>query len=307
MDTTLPVRSFSQRVKTEICERQDKQACCRLSELYAVLLFAHTFNRREVRIITKSEAFAARLPALFSVLHLETFLEKQNSRDKYVFVLDDKAAIARIFEAFELDYERFLYPTLHANIIEKPCCRLAFLRGAFLSVGFIVDPEKEFRVEFLTTRGHLMRQMRSLFLELDFSPKTTTRGNGHLLYIKDSEAIEKLLSMLGAVNAQMEVVNAKILRSVSNKANRRANCDIANTMKSFANARSQIDAIERIQRQRGLGFLDDKLRRAAELRLLYPDMSLAELCLLAEEPLSKSGLNYRLQKILDIARELPEG
>jgi len=296
--------SFSQRVKQEICEKKPRDPCCLASELYGVLLFAHTFSRREIRIITKSAAFAKRITLLFAQQGLSSALQLQHSKEKHVFLVEDKDAIAGLFSTFGIDYDRYLYPTIHGNIIEKTCCKTAFLRGVFLSAAFIVDPEKDVRLEFLTTSQHLTRQLQSFFLDLSLNPKMGRRGNYYLLYFQDSDAIEELLATLQAHNAQMELINAKILRAVSNKANRQANCDVANTMKSFANATGQINAIQKIQSEKGLSALDEKLRYAAELRLSHPDLSLSELCAVSKEPISKSGLNYRLRRIQEIAATL---
>ena len=60
--------SFSSDVKAELCREALTRRCCTWAEAYGVLLYAGSFSAAEVRIVTESVDFAARLPKLFQNL-----------------------------------------------------------------------------------------------------------------------------------------------------------------------------------------------------------------------------------------------
>ena len=114
------------------------------------------------------------------------------------------------------------------------------------------------------------------------------------------------LDIIGAHKALMEFENIRILKEVRNSVNRQVNCETANISKTVTAAARQIEDIEYIQQNMGLGKLADGLREVAELRLEYPEKSLLELGNMLSKPLGKSGVNHRLRKLGEIAEQLRE-
>ena len=130
------------------------------------------------------------------------------------------------------------------------------------------------------------------------------RKGYNIIYFKDSEAIEDCLYIMGASTSMFEMMNIKIVKEIRNRANRRANCETANIEKTVEASMPQIEAIIKIKKKKGLATLSKPLREMAEKRLENPELSLSELAREFEPPLSRSGANHRLKRIMEIAEEL---
>lgn len=294
--------SFSSDAKAELCRDFINKKCCALAEASGVLLFCSGISSEQIKLVTESEAFAARLPQLFHKAFRLDFDEVQEGA-KFSFWINDPEKIAKIFEA--IGYSPAESITLHVNygLLEKDCCRLAFLRGAFLSGGSVTDPAKRYHLELTTNHHKVSRETEHLLSEQGFAPKATLRNGSSILYFKQSEAIEDVLAWLGAPVAAMGVMEAKIEKEMKNKINRIVNCDNANTSKVVEAAQAQIAAI-RALRERGVyEGLPEKLKQTAELREANPDANLMELAELFDPPLTKSALNHRLRKLCELAAE----
>jgi len=183
-------------------------------------------------------------------------------------------------------------------------CSKAFIAGAFLSCGTVSSPEKDYHLEFNVSYLNLAKSFITLFNEFELSPKLITRKGYHVVYFKDSEAIEDFLYIMGAVSSMFDMMNIKIVKEIRNSANRKANCETANIEKTVKASMPQIEAILKIKKEKGLDFLSKPLKEMAQARLDNPDLSLAELAETFNPPLSKSGANHRLKRIEAIAKEL---
>ena len=296
-------KTFAQKVKTELCEPRVERKCCAVAEAYGVLLYAHSFSPRSVRIRTASDEFAERLPHLFRRAFGIDFDEPEAQRGvKHLFAIQDPDKLKIIFDAFGNDMAS---PSLHINfgVIEEPCCKASFVRGAFLAGGSVTDPAKRYHLELATTHYSVSREAYSVLLEMGFSPKEAQRKGEHLLYFKKSEHIEDLLTTIGAPVCAMDVMSAKIEKDMKNSINRKVNCDSANADKVVEAAARQMEAIRRIDKLYGLDSLPDKLQEAALLRYANPEASLADLAMLSYPPVSKSCLSHRLKKLLTYTPE----
>lgn len=296
--------TFSQQVKAELCEPRVERKCCAVAEAYGILLYCHTFSPAEIRITTASAELAERLPHIFKRAFGISFDEIAGTQGgKRSFRINDRKKIEEIYNTFGNDINT---PSLHINfgVIEEPCCKASFVRGAFLAGGSITDPDKRYHLEFATTHYSVSREAYSVMLDMGFSPKETERKGNHLLYFKKSEHIEDLLTTIGASNSAMEVMAAKIEKDMKNSINRKVNCDSANADKVVAAAAEQMEAIRRIDKLYGLDSLPEKLQEAALLRFANPEASLADLAMLSYPPVTKSCLSHRLRKLLTYK---PEG
>lgn len=298
--------SFSSEAKAELCQAKIEKRCCAVAESYGVLLYCNTFSPREIRIITASEEFAARLPKLFKKAFNLGFdkLPPEAASGKRSFLITDPAKIKTVFETFGLEPDEHLGHHLNFGVIEEDCCRTSFVRGAFLAGGSVTDPEKRYHLELATPHHSVSRESYSLLLDLGFSPRETSRAGNSLLYFKLADAIADFFITIGASKTAMDVMTAKVEKEMRNTINRQTNCDNANIDKTIAAAQAQMDAIRAIAREYGIDSLPEPLKDVALLRITNPEASLADLATLSYPPVSKSCLNHRFKKILSIAENL---
>ena len=290
--------SFSQQTKEELCGSRVERRCCALAEAYGVLLYCRSFTPQEIYVSTVSPAFAARLPHLFKRAFGLSFDKlPAEGAEKFSFKITDRDKISLIYDSLGYDTGTL---SLHINlgVIEEPCCRASFVRGAFLAGGSVTDPEKRYHMELATSHYSVSREAYSVLSDLGFTPGETERRGNHVLYFKKSETIEDLLTTIGAPVAAMSLMSAKVDRSMKNSINRKVNCDSANADKIVAAAAEQLEAIKRIDKLYGIENLPDKLQETALLRFANPEASLAELAMLASPPVSKSCLSHRLRKLI---------
>ena len=294
--------SFASEVREELCREIPEKRCCRIAECYGILLYCNTFSRSEVRIVTESRDFGELLPRLFRKTFGVEFDQDPDlgSPGKYVFVIDRRDKLEKIYAAFEQDHESL---GLHVNfgVLESDCCRQSFIRGAFLAGGSVTDPDKRYHLELVTSHLKVSGETRSLLQELGFDPKETRRAGSSVLYFKRSDMIVDFLTMMGAPLQAMKIIGAQMEKSLRNRVNRRVNCETANLDKVVEAAQGQLSAI-RVLRERGeLDSLPEKLRTAAVLREAHPEATLAELAAMTDPPISKPAMSHRLRSILERA------
>ena len=295
--------SFSSDAKQELCRLPLSRECCALAECYGILLYCHTFDPREIRIVTASDALAQRLPRMFRRAFDVTFdrLPPEGAGGKRTFLITDPGKIRTVRAAY--GQESAVSHHVNYGMLENDCCRQSFLRGAFLAGGSVTDPDKRYHLEFLTSHAGVGRETYNLLLEMGFAPKSAVRAGGYSIYFKQSEAIEDVLTTMGAPLAAMGVMQAKMQKDMRNAVNRRVNCDSANADKIVSAAQEQLDAIRELDRLYGLVNLPDALQETAMLRIANPESSLTELAALADPPVSKSCMSHRLKKLLSFKGE----
>lgn len=290
--------SFSSNVKAELCRQAIQKKCCALSECYGVLLYCNTFSAGLIRIVTESTDFAERLPKLFRRAFGFGFDETPDGpAAKQIFQITDREKIAAIFSQFGYSAGSSLALHVNLGVLEDACCRASLLRGAFLAGGSVTNPEKRYHLELTTSHQSVGRETYSLLLETGFRPKDTMRGGNLVLYFKQSEAIEDFLTMLGAPLCAMEIMEAKVEKDLRNSVNRRVNCETANLTKVVDAAQEQLAAIRRLD----LNELPPKLRQTAQLRIDNPECTLSELAEMVDPPITKSAINHRMRKLIELS------
>lgn len=298
--------SFSAGVKAELCKEIPQKKCCAVAQAFGVLLYCNTFSAELVKIVTESRDFAVMLPKLLRKAFGLEFDEFPSlaAPGKVVFQITDREKLVRIMDRFGFEPEQTLALHVNLSVLEEPCCRNAFLRGAFLAGGSVTDPEKGYHMEMATGHGYVARETYALMREeLGFEPKLAQRGGSQVLYLKHSDLISDYLTYLGAPVSAMGIMETKLEKELKNRVNRRCNCDDANTSKVVDAAQGQLNAI-RILRQRGmLESLPDKLKQAAAAREQSPEASLTELAGMMEPPITKPAMNNRMKKLLQLAKE----
>ncbi len=300
--------SFSSDAKAELCRAKVDKKCCAIAESYGVLLYCNTFTPREIRIITASDAFAARLPRLFRRAFSVGFDVQpgEEAKGKRSFIIREKDKVERIFDSFGAEADATLSHHVNFGVIEEECDRVSFLRGAFLAGGSVTDPEKRYHLELATPHHAVSRESYSVLLELGFTARETQRGGNHLLYFKQADVIADFFTALGAPTTAMGVMTAKVEKEMRNTITRQINCDSANADKVVSAAQEQLDAIRRVAKEIGLDALSEPLRDAALLRITNPAASLADLAQLSYPKVTKSCLSHRLRKLMTMAQSLGE-
>ena len=192
----------------------------------------------------------------------------------------------------------------NAELLEDSEHCYAFLAGAFLSCSNISDPQKDYHLEFVLAGEQTAQLMMRLLNELQLNFKLSVRRGQQVVYCKDSKSIEELLTMVGATGAMMDVVNVKIYKDMRNKVNRVTNCETSNIEKTVSAATAQAADIRYLMKSGQFETLEVPLKETAKARLKHPDMSLRELGELLG--VSRSGINHRLQKISQIAKQARE-
>ena len=298
--------SFSYNTKTELCRLVPDEQCCALAECYGVLLYGNTFSAREIRVITGNQSLGQRLTERFSKAFSISFdiLPELTKGGKQAYIINDPDKLNRVFEAYGFSPGSVLAHHVNLGVLEDECCRRSFIRGAFLTGGAITDPAKSYHLELVTDHFNVSREMYSLLLDMSFSPKETVRGGNFITYFKQSSAIEDFLTLIGAPLHAMEIMSAKIEKDMRNSVNRKVNCDTANVTKTVDAAASQIEAISRIEAAGAFAALPEKLKQTAVLRLQNPELSIKELADISTPPVTKSCLNHRLRKLVDMSGAL---
>ena len=297
--------SFAYEVKAEVCKTALTRHCCAIAEAYGVLLYANSFSISEVRIVTENEEFAARLPRLFQKAFSVRFdaLPEKKDGGKLMFRITDEDKLAAVFRT--LGYDRKAHFALHVNfaLLEEECCRTAFLRGAFLAGGSVTDPKKRYHLELATSHLQAAKEVEALLCDMGFIPKHVMRQSNSVTYFKQSEHIEDLLTLIGAPVCAMQLMATKVEKEMRNTVNRRVNCDAANLDKAVSASREQVEAFTRLTESGAINDLPVKLQEVAVARLLQPELTLSELAATFDPPLTKSCLNHRVRKLMEIAKE----
>ena len=261
--------SFSGEVKAELAKQIDNKRHCQLAELAAIERFAaddvHLLEKR--RILTKK---------LFGEIPAEDMRRQ----------IDEKLSA-------------------HSDhLLERNCCKRAFLRGAFLASGSISDPQKSYHFEVVCQEWEQAQLLQELYHAFDLDAKIVQRKKYYVVYLKEGAQIVDALNVMGAYVALMNLENVRIFKEMRGSVNRIVNCETANINKVVGAACRQVENIHYIQSKMGLEELPPALREMALLRLEYPDSSLKELGELCDPPVGKSGVNHRLRKLGEIAEKL---
>ena len=189
-------------------------------------------------------------------------------------------------------------------LIQRSCCKRAYIRGAFLAGGSISDPKKSYHFEIVCRSVPQAKQLCEVMGSFGMDAKIVARKKYQVVYIKEGEQIVDLLNVMEAHIALMDLENVRILKEMRNSVNRKVNCETANISKTVNAAVQQVRDIEYIRNTAGLSSLPDNLQEMALLRLEYPDAPLKELGTYLNPPVGKSGVNHRLRRISEIARDL---
>lgn len=310
--------SFSGDVKEELCRQQSSARHCLIAECAAMILLCGSIcisarNEYQIRLRTESGSMARKFCSMVKRLFkadIEVQVRQKKGRQAmlYTLVIPDHRQAVTILQAVrllkkngELEDE---IPLTHNPILNRLCCKRAFIRGAFLSAGSISDPNTSYHFEIVCDSEYTAGQLRDLIRSLEIDAKTVARKKYYIVYVKEGTQIVDLLAYMEAKLALLEMENVRIVREMRGSVNRKVNCETANINKTVNAAVRQLEDIWYIQKTRGLEWLPENLDEMAEIRLKYPEASLKELGQYLDPPVGKSGVNHRLRKLGEIAEKL---
>ena len=255
---------------------------------------------KNIRFSTESDYNINRFSKLLSNLEINHEIDV-NGKTFYI--------ITKAFDIHMLDFveikndEVYIKQSIYelGKDVQAEEKKKAFIRGAFLGAGSISNPENSYHLEMVLSNENNLKILRNILQEFGIQTKELLGKNRYSIYIKDGEEISKFLALIGANKAVMKFEEIRIQKEMRGKVNRIVNCETANLNKTINAAIEQIAAIKKLQEEGRFNKLDDNLKEIAILRIENPDISLVELGKLLKEPLGKSGVNYRLKKIMEIA------
>ena len=293
--------SFADSLREELSEVTVKKNCCRKALAAGFLVCAVRTSAARTTLRCRSESAGRSAADVLARLYAKTpdILPTGAHGHHYWDITMDSPACAKLVTALHTPHTDF-DALLHLDACES--CRSAFLRGLFFVAGTVNDPQKASHLEFLLPQD--VADATAAFLEgCGYPPRRIKRPAGVGLYYKDNTSVSDLVTMMGAHSIIFEYYNARIAGDIRNNENRATNCVTRNIEKSISAAAKQIDAIGRLMEHGKLDSLPEPLRVTALLRYRNPDATLDELKELHKPPISKSGLNHRLQKLLDAAEQ----
>ena len=310
--------SFSSKVKGELSLHLGNGRHCEIAETAAIVnICGHTAVFGEhfcLKIQTENFHVAKKcftlLKNTFNMI-AEVSVRSSGRKHVYTVLVRDFSKAEAILKATGLLYSEDgktqLKKRIYSPVVSSICCRRAYIRGAFLSVGSVNDPEKNYHMEFVLADEFSAEQLKELINSFGLDAKVVERKEHFVVYLKEGEQIVDLLNIMEAPLALMDLENVRIVKEMRNDINRKVNCETANLNKVVGAAVKQLEDIEYIEEKIGLSSLPEQLEEIARLRLEYPDKSLKELGSFLSTPVGKSGVNHRLRKISSIAEALREG
>lgn len=292
--------SFCSELKTELCAVKPHD-CCEVAECYGLMLFSRSFSYKQLSIRTEhkeiSELYSRYLKSNFAVFPgIKTGGKKVQN---YTVTVDNPQECKRVMEAFGYLGGDLL--EINHNVFKRDCCFGAFIRGAFLACGQMTDPYKNYHIEFVIKDLLLALGFYKLLIERGLSPKRSMRGNNTVIYFNKMETIQDILTVMGASSKVFELIDVQITKDIRNSENRKSNLEMGNIGKQVEASIIQRRAIEYLYESKKIYSLGENLQKVARLRMDNPQATLSELCKLSSEPITRSGLNHRLQKIIDFA------
>lgn len=304
--------SFSGEVKEELAKQLSTSRHCQLAELAAMIHFRGRISpgkeKTTLEIATDHASIARKC---YTLIKKAFSCNAQVSLSgNYGVVVEQAEDVLRILQAVKLvdvnGIPRGTPELVDGLLVLNSCCKRAYIRGAFLASGSMSDPQKSYHFEIVCSAMAQADQLCEIMREFVPDAKVVQRKKYYIVYIKEGAQIVDILNVMEAHTSLMNLENVRIVKEMRNSVNRQVNCETANINKTVNAAVRQIEDIRLIQEKRGLASLSPNLREIAELRLDYPDTPLKELGEYLTPPVGKSGVNHRLRKLSEIAKELRE-
>lgn len=307
--------SFSAGVKEELLRTQPEKTCCMLSEISAYtqsIASLRLAGGGRIKVVYETEN-AALAKRIFLLLKKRLEITASLSFTRYPRLGGRRACLLTVNEQ---DSRHLLvslrmireeeggdvFKGVPRAAMTRRCCRSAFLRAAFLGAGAMTNPDKGYRIEFVSSEGRA-DILTGILEKSGLSCHTTDRRGSRIVYIKKGDDVVGCLALMGAHQALMEMENIRINRDSRNLANRATNCDQANLNKQLSAGAKQAAAITAYSLKHSLSGLPKDLQELGRLRMLNPDVSLTDLGGMLSTPVGKSGVNHKMRKLMNLITE----
>ena len=314
--------SFASNTRAEMARELCNDTCCARAELAAALLasggISYRFGKGFSYALSITTAEAPVVRHYFQLLkrHFQVSAQIRTLRSnslsgmtRYQLVIDEDASEFLMNETGIHDPEALfgVRQVPAPSITQYACCKKSFIKSAFMVSGGMASPEKEYHIEIAAPSEEFADFVIDCLKYYEISAKKTCRKSKYVVYLKKSDDVSDMLTLMGAAQSVLALQNVRIKKDVSNKVNRQLNCDNSNINRVMETALMQIEDIRYIDSEIGLDRLPAPLREIAEARLNNAATSLAGLGEMLTPPIGKSGVNARLRKIGEIARKLRSG
>lgn len=294
--------SYSTLAKSELCAIRPMSECCNIAEAYGLLLCSKLLTEKHNSYSTDNKAIvglvgqmAASVCGIFVDVMSYPKSDDRPANERFVIKIPDSVQKEMLLQRFSGS---------NSELLKNECCIASFLRGAFLVCGTVTDPAKDYHLEFLAGTESRCDILTDALKRLGIRTHKLSRGERWVVYVKDADGISVLMDKLGAKGAAAYLEQTREYRRNCNSANRVKNCDEANINRIVSASVEQCTAIKKLIKAKGKEGIPPELREIAQLRLENPDMSLRELSENLSEPISRSGVNHRLKKLVDLAKDI---
>ena len=300
--------TFSAKVKNELCKISRPFNDSSVKLLYGLLLFSRNFKASDISFYTENK----NISELICDLILQNFgcivdiISSNKVKENLILKIpyaQDRQEILKKFGVLNDEINL----KINNDLLKTQNDLKLFLRGVFLTCGTVTDPQNGYHLEFSVPYMNLSKclvELLSSIKNINLKVKSTVRKGNFVVYIKDSADITDFLTYIGASASAMDFMQIKMVKEVRNYVNRTTNFETANISKIATAAAVQIDAIKKIKKHGKFNCLDENLKELADLRIKYPEMSLRELGENLSSPLTRSGVNHKMKKILNISENL---
>ena len=298
--------SFADDLRAELVGLTVKKNCCRRALCAGLLMGAEHTEDGAVLLCCRYECVALLAAEALEKQYAKrpTVTVKASHGHRTWTVCLSSSTAGKLASRLQAARDNSLDELLHLSDCEG--CRSAFLRGLFFLFGTVNHPQKSSHLELCCPNENIAVTVSAFLEGIGYPPKRIARKNGIGLYYKDGNQVSDLVTLMGAHSIIFEFYNARIAGDIRNNENRATNCVARNIEKSVSAAARQMEAIEMLMQRGKLDALSDPLKDTALLRYRNPDATLDELKELHNPPISKSGLNHRLQKLMDAAEQSKE-
>lgn len=308
--------SFSTNIKNEIV-RFNYNLEEKIALLSSLIKINGTLNMSNKNFLVDIRTENAKTAKLIFLLIQEIYnldcrllVSKKNKLNKNnVYIAQIRNKSLEILDDLEIYKDGDLDHLPSSKILRKENAKRAYLAGCFLASGSITNPSsKNYHLEFSTHSAKHAIFLQKLTSKFNLNAKTIKRRNKHVVYLKKSEEISDFLRIINSQIGVLEFEEERISKDYWNSNNRLNICEISNEVKTLNSAKEQIDAINLIFSTNKEYLLDDKDKQIAQIRLDNPEVNLQEMAEIYSQKynsaISKSGINHRIRKIKQIAKEI---
>jgi len=306
--------SFCNDVRNELARIIPEKKCCQKAELSALLTLRAAVTQgidggryltTNVENATPARKIYKLLKEAYGLSSTVRVQEKKRFKKSRLYVVETRIPNEdALLENLGVTGEQLktrIKRQVNWSLISKNCCKRAYLRGVFISRGFINRPEGNYHLEMVLNDSRLASDIQKIMQKLEIAARISERKNSLILYIKESEKIVDFLRIVGASKALLDFENVRIVKSMRNQVNRQVNCETANLAKTVDASVRQVEMIEKLLDKIGVKGLPPALRDLAILRIDHPDGTFKELGTMLDPPLTKSGVAYRMKKLESFA------